>query len=160
MEPKYQQYLDQAKTNRKGLNKRIKSLKKLRKGDVDNLIHSLHEEAFEDIDCLKCANCCKTTGPLFTTKDIDRISHFLGLKAAEFIQKYLRIDEDHDYVLNTLPCPFLGSDNYCQIYEVRPKACREYPHTDRVNQLGILSKTKKNALICPAVARIIENIKI
>jgi Fe-S-cluster containining protein len=150
----YQKKLLQAQQERKPIKKIIGQLRKQRKGDVDKKIHKLHQEAFANIDCLKCANCCKTTGPLFTQKDINRIASQLRLSPITFIGKYLRIDEDNDYVLQTVPCPFLGSDNYCSIYEVRPKACREYPHTDRINQLGILKLTEKNIKICPAVADI------
>nr|MDK7631844.1 YkgJ family cysteine cluster protein [Globicatella sanguinis] len=76
-------------------------------------------------------NCCKTTGPLFTQKDIERLAKVFRMKPSLFIEKYLRIDEDNDYVLQQLPCPFLDSENYCLVYEDRPKACKEYPHTDR-----------------------------
>jgi Fe-S-cluster containining protein len=150
----YHKKLLQAKQERKPIKKVISQLRKQRKGDVDKKIHRLHQEAFSEIDCLSCANCCKTTGPLFTQKDINRIASQLKLSPIKFINKYLRVDEDNDYVLQTVPCPFLGEDNYCSIYEFRPKACREYPHTDRINQLGILKLTEKNVNICPAVANI------
>ena len=99
----------------------------------------MHEEVFECTDCLKCANCCTTTGPLFTDKDISRIAKHLRIKPFAFTQQYLRIDDDRDYVLKSVPCTFLEEDNYCSIYEVRPKACREYPHTDRKKQNQLLN---------------------
>ena len=150
----YQKLLSQAQQEIKSIKKVLTRLRKMRKGDVDKKVHHLHQEAFAKIDCLDCANCCKTTGPLFTQKDINSIAGNLGLMSSAFIKKYLRMDEDNDYVLQTVPCPFLGNDNYCTIYEFRPKACQEYPHTDRVNQLGILKLTEKNVSICPAVADI------
>lgn len=139
--------------------KLLKALKGKKSGDVDDAFHTAHEEVFACTDCLQCANCCKTTGPLFTGKDIDRISKHLRQKPAEFIAQYLRVDEDGDHVLQTVPCPFLGPDNYCGIYEVRPKACREYPHTDRRNMKEILNLTRKNAAVCPAVLEILEKVK-
>jgi Fe-S-cluster containining protein len=142
----------------KDLKKTVQRLSKMKKGALDQKMHRLHDEAFEHIDCLACANCCRTTGPLITQKDIERISKHLRLKPGAFVQKYLFIDEDQDYVFKSMPCPFLGDDNYCSIYDVRPKACREYPHTDRKNQQGILSLTQKNALLCPAVAFIFKEI--
>lgn len=154
MNPNYKSLLDQINKRSKIVKKASKTLRKMRKGEADNTIHTLHDEAFESIDCLQCANCCTTTGPLLTSKDIDRISKHLGLKPIQFIEQYLQIDEDQDYVFKSMPCPFLGVDNYCSIYEHRPKACREYPHTDRANQQGILALTRKNAKICPAVAQI------
>ena len=127
--------------------------------DLDYVMQELHEEEFKRTDCLDCANCCKTTGPLFTDKDIDRISKYFRQKPQQFINQYLRIDEDKDYVLQTVPCAFLGVDNYCSIYEVRPKACREFPHTDRNKFQKISNLTLKNVTICPAAFNIVEEMK-
>ena len=117
-----------------------------------------HEEVFNEVDCLKCANCCKTTGPLWTSKDIDRVSKSLRMKAVDFESRYLKMDEDGDMVLQKTPCAFLGSDNFCSIYDIRPKACREYPHTNRRKQIQILNLTHTNAGICPAVVRILDKV--
>ncbi|KAB2814907.1 YkgJ family cysteine cluster protein [Phaeocystidibacter luteus] len=136
-------------------------MRRLAKADgkkVDKAIHELHDEVFACTDCLQCANCCKTTGPLFTRKDIDRISKHLRMKPAEFESEYLRVDEDNDFVLQQVPCRFLEDDNKCSIYEVRPKACREYPHTDRIKQQQILNLTRRNASVCPAVYTILEKL--
>lgn len=126
---------------------------------LDALFHQLHEEAFERIDCLSCANCCKTTGPLFTQKDIERLANHLGMKPGAFVEKYLRIDEDNDYVLQSVPCPFLGHDNYCAVYDYRPNACRTYPHTHQRKMHTILKETEANVAVCPAVYQIIERLK-
>ena len=126
---------------------------------LDTLMAQLHDATFKTTDCLQCANCCKTTGPLFTDKDITRISKHLRLKPSVFIAKYLRVDEDQDYVLQELPCSFLDTDNYCLIYEVRPKACREYPHTNQRNFHKITSITQKNLAICPAAFEIVEALR-
>lgn len=154
----YKQLLDEAKTNRKAYKKLASNLKRVKDGELDHQIHSAHEEAFECIDCLKCANCCKTTGPLFTQKDIERIARHFRQKPGDFIDDYLRLDEEGDYVLQQTPCAFLGADNYCSIYEVRPKACAEFPHTDMRNQKKILNLTLKNAEICPAVATVMKKL--
>jgi Fe-S-cluster containining protein len=127
--------------------------------DLDKMFHSEHERVFEKTDCLACANCCKTTSPIFRDVDIERISKHLGMKPAQLIDQHLHLDSDQDYVLNTSPCTFLGDDNYCRIYDVRPRACRDYPHTDRKNMMGILELTYHNTLVCPAVAEMVENIK-
>lgn len=126
---------------------------------VDEVIHSIHDNVFEQTDCLTCANCCKTTGPLFTDKDISRIAGKLRMKDVQFIETYLRIDEDGDYVLKSVPCVFLGDDNYCSIYDYRPKACREFPHTDRAKQSQLFNLTLRNTSECPAVYSIIEELK-
>lgn len=152
--------LPQRAAEKKSENKRF--LAKLRKRpprDLDRLMQGLHAEAFNEINCLECANCCKTTGPLFTQADIGRIAGQLRLKPGEFVERYLRLDEDGDYVLQQVPCPFLEADNSCRIYEIRPKACREYPHTDRKKFHQIAGLTLKNTAICPAAFRIVEEMK-
>jgi len=61
-------------------------------------------------------------------------------------------------VLNSAPCPFLDSENYCLVYEDRPIACREYPHTNRKRFYQILDLTLKNTLICPAALQVAEGL--
>ncbi len=134
-------------------------LKKMKGKTIDTLFHKTHDEVFESIDCLDCANCCKTTSPIFIQKDINRIAKHLRLKASEFEAKYLNRDDEYDFVLKQAPCPFLDPDNKCSIYEVRPRACAEYPHTNRKKMLQILPLTLKNTEVCPAVARIVDKMK-
>ena len=134
-------------------------LKKKPPKQLDYIMQDLHEAEFERTDCLECANCCKTTGPLFTNKDIQRISKFFRIKEQQFIKTYLRLDEENDYVLQSVPCTFLGADNYCSIYEVRPKACKEFPHTNRKKFQQISNLTLKNVTICPAAYNIVEAMK-
>lgn len=148
-----------AKQKRKENQKFFRRLKNVHPKELDKKMHALHTEVFACTDCLKCANCCKTTGPLLTPKDVGRLAKHLKIKAADFETQFLRIDEDGDFVFKTMPCPFLGEDNYCSVYEHRPKACREYPHTDRVKQFQILEITRKNVSICPAVYEITERLK-
>jgi uncharacterized protein len=139
--------------------KYLTGLKKKDNRKVDEAFHTLHEEVFEETDCLTCANCCKTTSPIFYQTDIERAAKYLRMKPGDFVQQYLRIDEDKDYVLKSSPCAFLGEDNYCSIYESRPKACREYPHTDRKKMVQIMELTHKNTLVCPAVFEMVERLK-
>ena len=80
------------------------------------------------------------------------------MKEAEFEAAYLKIDEDGDYVFQSMPCPFLQTDNYCMIYEDRPKACREYPHTDRKKMKQLFKLTLKNSSCCPAVEKMLDSI--
>jgi uncharacterized protein len=134
-------------------------LKKKTPKNLDYIMQDLHDNEFKKTNCLNCANCCKTTGPLFTTADVERIAKYLRLKPQQFITQYLRIDEDQDYVLQSLPCNFLDQDNTCFIYEVRPKACREFPHTDRKKFQQITDLTLKNIPICPAAYNIVEEMK-
>lgn len=148
-----------AKEKQKENKEFFKKLKKKPPKQLDYIMQELHEEEFERTDCLECANCCKTTGPLFTDKDIERIAKSFRQKPQQFIDQYLRIDEDNDYVLQSVPCTFLAADNYCLIYDVRPKACREFPHTDRKKFQQISNLTMKNVAICPAAYNIVEDMK-
>jgi Fe-S-cluster containining protein len=134
-------------------------LKKDRPQDLDDTFHDLHQEVFEKTDCLTCANCCKTTSPIFRQMDIERLSRHLKMSPSQFIQKYLHIDEDKDYVLNTAPCAFLDEENYCSVYKERPAACREYPHTDRKRMYQLLDLALKNTFVCPAVLHITEKLR-
>jgi Fe-S-cluster containining protein len=155
----YQTYLDQAYRQRKANKKLIARIKKQKPKNLDSMVHALHDEAFEKIDCLECGNCCKRLGPLILDKDIKRISKFLKIDEKTLIATYFRVDEDGDTVFQSMPCPFLGEDNYCSIYEARPKACAEYPHTDRKKFHQALDITEKNALTCPAVVHVLDGLQ-
>lgn len=134
-------------------------LKKKNIPSLDYLMQELHDAEFKKTNCLTCANCCITTGPLFTNADILRISKYLNMKGKDFIKHYLKVDEDNDYVLQSVPCTFLDEDNKCNIYDVRPKACQEYPHTNRNKFNQITDLTLLNVAICPAAYNIVENMK-
>ncbi len=123
---------------------------------LDDLFHQAHDTVFEQLDCLTCANCCKTTSPIWYQRDIERAAKAIRLKPGQFIEKYLRLDEDQDYVLKSSPCTFLNTDNTCSIYDDRPTACREYPHTNRKKMAQLMDLTFKNTLVCPAVLKITE----
>lgn len=135
----------------------VKNLHRLKK--MDKEIEQLHDEAMDEIDCLQCGNCCRSLGPMILEKDIDNLSKSLKMKPSDFIDKFLRKDEDKDWVFKSMPCPFLGVDNYCAVYENRPKACREYPHTDRKKFHQIFNLSIKNAETCPIVFQVLEKIK-
>lgn len=136
-------------------------LKKRTPKNLDFVMQDLHKKEFEKTDCLTCGNCCKTTSPIFTNKDVERISKHFRMKVVVFIEQYLERDKDDFYVLKTAPCTFLDlSDNSCTIYDVRPKACGEYPHTDRRKFIQLTDLTLKNTEICPAVYNIVEALKL
>ena len=135
----YKQYLHRANKN-----KVLKSLP------------DLHEQAFEKIDCLSCGNCCKNYSPRFKTPDIKRIAKYLKMKDGDFINQYLFVDSEGDYVLRSKPCPFLGTDNYCSIYDHRPSDCRRFPYTDEDVILKRQSLTLTNSIFCPIVYYVLE----
>ena len=130
------------------------------KKKVLKALPELHEEAFEKANCLDCAACCKNYSPRFKTPDIKRISKHLKMKEGDFIETYLRLDEDGDYVVKSKPCPFLGSDNYCSIYEVRPSDCERFPYTDEDIILKRQPLTLKNSTFCPIVYYVLEQLMV
>lgn len=135
-----------------------KFLNRANKNTVLKQLPALNEEAFEKIDCLQCANCCKNYSPRFTPPDIKRISKFLGMKEGDFKDQYLRVDDDGDNILQHLPCPFLGADNYCSIYDVRPTDCARFPYMDDEFMLKRQPLALKNSSFCPITYFVIEKL--
>jgi Fe-S-cluster containining protein len=155
----YKDLLAQATEEFQENKKLVQKFKKSNHRDLDNIFHKEHDKIFKKINCLACANCCKTTSPIFRDVDIKRIALKLRIPIGKFIDTYLKIDEERDYVLKQSPCAFLSDDNTCDIYEDRPLACREYPHTNRKNMYQILDLTLTNSQICPAVSSIFTTLK-
>ena len=140
--------------------KYFEKLKKRTPNNLDFVVQELHNSEFKRTDCLTCGNCCKTTSPIFTEKDIQRIAKYVKMKEHLFISTYLERDPEDFYVLKTAPCSFLDlNDNMCTIYDVRPKACNEYPHTNRRKFIQLTDLSMKNTEICPAVYNILEALK-
>lgn len=146
------------KQEKKAFDAFFQMLRKKKPKNIDDRFHELHANAFEHFDCLQCANCCSSISPIVSEKDIDRLAKHFKKKAGDLISAYFHIDEDFDYVFNETPCPFLMPDNYCMVYESRPKACREYPHTDRRRMVQILKLTQKNCEVCPVVYAIVKDL--
>ncbi|MBA2249611.1 MAG: YkgJ family cysteine cluster protein [Chitinophagaceae bacterium] len=134
-------------------------LQKADKNKVLKALPDLHEEAFAKIDCLKCGNCCRNYSPRFKTPDIKRISRHLKMKEGDFIETYLRVDEEGDYVVKKTPCPFLGDDNYCSIYDKRPGDCVRFPYTDEDVFIKRQQLTLKNSTFCPIVHYVLEGLE-
>lgn len=133
-------------------------LKKIKLQKALKWLPELHEEAFQQINCLDCAGCCKQYSPRFKTPDIKRIARFLQMKEGVFIETFLRLDEEGDYVTQQAPCPFLQEDNTCRIYDVRPSDCSRFPYTDEDVLLKRQHITLKNATFCPAVVFVLEGL--
>ena len=149
-----------ASANYKVFKKTLQQTTKVQNRQLDKIMLDLHTHEFKLINCLECANCCKTISPAIFNSDIRRMAASLKIKTSVFTDKYLLQDEEGEFVFNRTPCPFLGNDNFCEIYDFRPKACREYPHTDRNRFYQILELTARNSKICPAVYNIITKLKI
>jgi Fe-S-cluster containining protein len=148
-----------AVANYNATKKTLKKLKQLKPQVMDKKIHALHEKEFEKIDCLECARCCKNISPAMYPSDLRRMASFMKTTSSKLIDTYLQTDDEGDFVFRSQPCPFLGENHLCAIYPARPKACRDYPHTDRKRFHQILNLTARNSKICPAVFNIIEKMK-
>jgi Fe-S-cluster containining protein len=135
-----------------------KFLARADKNAVLNELPQLHEEAFQKVDCLQCAACCKNYSPRFKTPDVKRISKHLGMKESVFIETYLLVDEDGDFVVKSTPCPFLGTDNLCSVYDVRPSDCERFPYTDEDVIIKRQKLTLKNARFCPITYYVLEKL--
>ena len=160
MQKRLEQLPKLAEEAQKESKKYFANLRKRTPKNLDVVMQDLHQKEFEKTDCLDCGNCCKTTSPIFTDKDTERIAKHLKMKVADFTKQYLDRDEDDFMVLKTSPCSFLDeSDNTCFIYDVRPKACAEYPHTDRRKFIQITDLTVANTFVCPATYNIVEALK-
>ncbi|WP_299013831.1 YkgJ family cysteine cluster protein [uncultured Polaribacter sp.] len=160
MEKQLQELPKKAQDAKKENLKYFSNLKRRTPKNLDYVMQELHTEEFKKTDCLACGNCCKTTSPIFTEKDIERIAKHLKMKVVDFKNQYIELDSDDFLVLKTAPCSFLDeTDNTCFIYDVRPKACAEYPHTDRRKFIQLTDLTVQNTFVCPATYNIIEALK-
>jgi len=159
MDEELQRIQEQAIELKNENNKFLDRLNKKPPKHLDVKMKELHEETFKEIDCLTCGNCCKTTVPIITDKDSERIAKHLKMKIYDFETKYVHIEGDNLKYFKTAPCEFLADDNYCLIYDVRPKACSEYPHTTRKRFHQLSRITLENTVVCPATSVIIEKLK-
>ena len=150
----------QAKTTRAADKALLSKLKKAK--GIDDDFHRLHDEAFEHIDCLTCANCCGTTPPRIVPKDVDRLARALRMKPGEFSEAHVATDAaDGELMLRHADeggCPFLGSDNHCSVYDARPAACRWFPGTNQRKMATHAKVTLENVGVCPAVSGIVERL--
>lgn len=122
---------------------------------INELAKKTDAQVFAKTDCLDCGNCCKSAPPLVSKKDINRIAKHLNLSTRDFTRQYVLKDFDGSLSFDSVPCKFLGNDNMCAIYEVRPHACRSYPHVNDGDFLKRINLHEKNATICPAVDEIL-----
>jgi Fe-S-cluster containining protein len=126
---------------------------------LDSVAIALHKDAFKRIDCLDCANCCKTMSPTYKKADVKRISRHLGMTFQQYYDKYLEKDESGDYMNKSLPCQFLKKDNKCSIYTVRPKDCSGFPHTQwRDFKLYVSGTHIQNIEYCPITHHVVERL--
>lgn len=127
--------------------------------DMPALVINAEASVWNKVNCMECANCCKTMTPTFRKADIDRIAAHLDMKPQEFKDRWLLKEEDTgDWVNKTQPCQFLVK-NKCSIYDVRPRDCAEFPHHNK-KPFDAYNDTFKNNLIhCPATLTLVAHLK-
>ncbi len=96
--------------------------------EIEAAVHSLYQRISSEIDCRRCASCCRKIQPALSHKEILTFTNGLGLNIDEFKTKYIIQGESPgEFRFIQGPCPFL-KDNLCTNYEYRPGDCQSYPH--------------------------------
>lgn len=129
--------------------------------ELDQMALIVNRNVWKEVDCLSCANCCKTMSPTFTVKDVKRISAHLGMQPLAFRDKYLYLEKkDNDWMNRQQPCQFLNlTTNMCSIYEVRPADCAGFPHLTKKRMVDYIHIHKQNIQYCPATFKMVEKMK-
>jgi Fe-S-cluster containining protein len=125
---------------------------------LDKMTAALEPKVWEEIDCLTCANCCKTMTPTYTTADIKRIAAHFNQTPQQFKDQWLKFDKkNNDWDNKTEPCQFLNlKDNKCSIYEIRPLDCSGFPHLPKKKMVEYMHVHKQNIEYCPATYKLVE----
>ncbi len=124
---------------------------------LDKITSSLETEVWAEVECLSCANCCKTMTPTFNNSDLKRISAHFGQTVDEFKAKWLYKQRGTgDWMNKKQPCQFLNlKDNKCSIYAIRPDDCAGFPHFSK-KMKDYAHVHKQNVEYCPATFRLVE----
>jgi Fe-S-cluster containining protein len=125
---------------------------------IDLITQKIYKEVAEQIDCTKCANCCKEKAIVINEEDIRRFREKLGMSRRKFEEKYLVKNQDDKYIFNKSPCPFL-KDDLCTIYDFRPEYCQSFPHILKKSLVPQAIRVIKNTSVCPIVFNLYEELK-
>lgn len=143
--------------NRSRLRRFLTKLEKNPPIDLDRQLDAVDKEVWQEIDCLACANCCRTMTPTYTFKDLQRISAHLNMSIKQFREKWLYKDRNGDWMNVSTPCQFLDKKtNLCSIYAVRPADCAGFPHLTKKKAVEYLHVHHQNVQHCPATYRMVE----
>lgn len=153
------QFKRQTAAQREQLAEFLQKLDELVPDDMPQLVQEEDAKVWAESECLSCANCCKKMTPTFTEQDIRRISGHLSMTPKAFKTKWLYKDEEGDWLNTSIPCQFLGDDNKCSIYEVRPFDCAEFPHHHRRPFDDHNHTFTQNLSYCPATYDLVRRLK-
>ncbi len=158
MIPAYELLLEKSRERADFIVRQLKYLTKFDIKNFDHIVADFHDEAFEEINCLDCGNCCRMQTPQWNESDIRRITKLVGLDKDQFVRESLVRDPEEGWRGASLPCPFLQADNACSVYEDRPKDCTLYPYTAERRIKKGLGRLAHNTQICPAAYLVAEKI--
>lgn len=150
-----------ANENKNSLRRFLSKLERNTPKGLDKTTAVIEKEVWQEVDCLACANCCKTMTPTFNAADLKRISAHFGQTVDEFAAKWLKRERggDRDWMNKTEPCQFLNlKDNKCSIYAIRPADCAEFPHFPK-KMKDFIHVHKQNVEYCPATYKLVEKMK-
>lgn len=153
--------LKRGKDNKSLLSRRMTKVAKLLKKTPTKLLKQVNESVWAEVDCLECANCCKTMTPTFTKAEVKKIAAHFQISYKQYYEKYLSYDEkDKDIINKSTPCQHLMKDNKCEIYPIRPKDCSGFPHFVRKDfHYQVEQKTYQNNIPrCPATLLFVEKL--
>jgi len=127
---------------------------------LDSAVREETDRIWAQIDCTKCANCCKVMDVVIDDADIKRLAARFKMPVRQFEQLHVRLDQnDNEKYFSSKPCQFLGDNNICTVYDDRPQACRDFPflHKEGFRQrtLAMLS----NQEVCPIVFNVWQALK-
>ena len=141
-------------------NKRFQSfIKSFPNLEIDEKVLKLNDTISKQIDCMLCANCCKTLHPAVTHEESKSLAKELKMDAAEFAASFLTADElENINHFKQSPCIFL-KEKKCSYYNVRPASCADYPHLTKPNFKYRLRSVMNNYTLCPIVFNVVEQLK-
>lgn len=127
---------------------------------LDLLIAQSEKEVWTEVDCLSCANCCRSMTPTYNLADMKRIAAHLGMSLRAFQDKWLYQEKGTgDWLNRSTPCQFLDlADNKCSIYDVRPADCAGFPHLPKKKMVDYMHVHKQNVEFCPATHNLVEKL--
>ncbi|MEJ6950694.1 YkgJ family cysteine cluster protein [Natronospora cellulosivora (SeqCode)] len=158
MEEDLQRIMDISKSKEKENEEFRIFLKGCNHHQVDKIVHELNIKYSKEIDCTKCANCCKKLIPALSLDETKDIAKFLTLDYDEFSKKYIERETAGGFTFQGNSCPFL-SDKKCSVYDCRPEACSSFPHLHKDNINHRLLNIINNNHLCPIIFNVLEDLK-
>ena len=106
--------------------------------------------------CTQCGNCCKSHGAYtylyLARSEVRAIAEHRGETEAEFRARFCAEEEGWTILRpGASVCPFLGAENRCEVYPVRPMQCRTWPFWEENLRPDIWEREVKST--CPGAGR-------